>query len=202
MSPNELELLNRALFLAIDATPATPAWCIAVASFVANGLIWSVPLILIALWLSADPERREAALQACGLALAALGVNQAIGLMWQHPRPFMIGLGHTFLAHAPDSSFPSDHATVFAAITIVLFARRMKRLGTVTLVGGLAVAWARVFLGVHFPLDMIGAVCVALAVHALLSPVWTRVGPSLTQWAVAAHRRVLATPIRRGWLRP
>jgi undecaprenyl-diphosphatase len=202
MVPTDLEVLNRTLFLAIDATPSTPAWRIAIASFIANGLIWSIPLILTGLWLSADPHRREAALRGCALALASLAVNQLIGLAWQHPRPFMIGLGHTFLAHAPDSSFPSDHATVFAALCVTLFAQRMNRVGLLTLAGGLAVAWARIFLGVHFPLDMLGAVCIVAAVHALTAPFWKYVGPPLTRWAITVHRRVFATPIRLGWLRP
>ncbi|MGG1944992.1 phosphatase PAP2 family protein [Trinickia sp. NRRL B-1857] len=202
MALNELEALNRALFLAIDATPSTPALGIAVAAFVANGLIWSIPLLLIGLWLSADTHRRETALRGCAVALVALGANQLIGLAWSHPRPFMIGLGHTFLAHAPDSSFPSDHATVFAALCVTLFAQRMTRLGLATFASGLAVAWARIFLGVHFPLDMIGAAGVAVAVHIALTPAWRHAGPRLTQWAVAIHRRVFAAPIRLGWLRP
>ncbi len=202
MAPHDLEALNRALFLTIDATPATPAWLIDIASAIANGLIWSVPFIIACLWLSGDARQRETALKACAVTLAALGANQLIGLAWQHPRPFMIGLGHTFLAHAPDSSFPSDHATVFAAVTIALLAGGMRRLGGWTLAGGVAVAWSRIFLGVHFPLDMIGALAVTAAVYTVLSPVWRRAGAPLTELAVAVHRRLLAAPIRLGWLRP
>jgi undecaprenyl-diphosphatase len=202
MTPSDLEMLNRTLFLAINATPATPAWLIGLAQVIANDLIASIPLILAGLWLTGDANRRETALKACAVALIALGVNQLIGLGFQHPRPFMIGLGHTFLAHAPDSSFPSDHGTVFAAVFITLFARGMKRLGALTLAGGAAVAWARVFLGVHFPLDMIGAAGVAAATHAIVAPLWRHAGPPLTQLAISVHRRLLAAPIRHGWVRP
>lgn len=202
MAPHDLEALNRALFLAIDATPATPSWLIEAASAIANGLIGSIPLILVGLWLSGDAYRRETALKACAITFAALGVNQLIGLAWPHPRPFMIGLGHTFLAHAADSSFPSDHGTIFASVSITLLLRGMKRLGAVVLACGVAVAWARIFLGVHFPLDMIGAVCVAALVHAAIAPLWKRAGAPVTRLAVIAHRKVLAAPIRSGWLRP
>jgi len=202
MAPNDLEAVNRALFLFIDATPATPAFFIDIATAIANGLIGSIPLMLACLWLSGDPRLRETALKACVVTLAALGANQLIGLAWPHPRPFVIGLGHTFIAHAPDSSFPSDHGTVFAAVCIVLLERGMMRLGAATLVGGVAVAWARIFLGVHFPLDMIGAVGVTAAVYGVVSPIWKRAGAPLTQVAVGAHRRLLAAPIRLGWLRP
>ena len=202
MAPHDLEALNRALFLAIDATPGTPGWLIGTASAIANGLIWSIPLLLVCLWLTGDTYRRETALKVCVITLAALGVNQLIGLAWQHPRPFMIGLGHTYLAHAADSSFPSDHGTVFASVSITLLLRGMKRLGAAMIVGGVAVAWARIFLGVHFPLDMIGAVCVAAVVHTAIAPLWRRAGAPVTRLAVIAHRRLLAAPIRYGWLRP
>lgn len=202
MAPYDLEALNRSLFLAIDATPATPSWLIAIASVIADGLIWSIPLTLVGLWLTGDAHRRETALKACAVTLVALGVNQLIGLAWQHPRPFMIGLGHTFLAHAADSSFPSDHATVFASVCLALLLRGMTRLGAAMLAGGIAVAWARIFLGVHFPLDMIGAVCVAAVVHTALAPLWRRAGTPLTRLAIIIHRRLLAAPIRCGWLRP
>lgn len=202
MAPHDLEALNRALFLAIDATPGTPGWLIGTASAIANGLIWSIPLLLVCLWLTGDAYRRETALKVCVITLAALGVNQLIGLAWQHPRPFMIGLGHTYLAHAADSSFPSDHGTVFASVSITLLLRGMKRLGAAMIAGGVAVAWARIFLGVHFPLDMIGAVCVAAVVHTAIAPLWRRAGAPVTRLAVIAHRRLFAAPIRYGWLRP
>lgn len=202
MAPHDLEALNRALFLAIDATPGSPGWLIGTASAIANGLIWSIPLLLVCLWLTGDAYRRETALKVCVITLAALGVNQLIGLAWQHPRPFMIGLGHTYLAHAADSSFPSDHGTVFASVSITLLLRGMKRLGAAMIAGGVAVAWARIFLGVHFPLDMIGAVCVAAVVHTAIAPLWRRAGAPVTRLAVIAHRRLLAAPIRYGWLRP
>lgn len=168
----------------------------------ANYLIWLVPLILVMMWLSGDSQRREVALRACCVALLALGVNQLIGLVWQHPRPFMIGLGHTFLAHAPDSSFPSDHATIFASIALPLLFGRMCWLGGMTLVVGIIVAWARVFLGVHFPLDMIGAAAVACIAYAAIARLWQTGGTAMTDLLITLYRTLLAWPISRGWLRP
>lgn len=47
----------------------------------------------------------------------------------------MIGLGHAWMPRAADSSFSSDHMTVFGGIGP-------------TLLPGLGVAWAQVFLDV------------------------------------------------------
>lgn len=197
---NTLEALNQALFLKINATPSTPASQIDLARFIADYVIYLVPLSLIAIWLSGDERRRETALRACCVTLLALGVNQLIGLLWPHPRPFMLGLGHTFLDHASDSSFPSDHGTIFACIALTLLLDGVTRYGLAILLSGLAVAWARVFVGVHFPLDMAGAVVVAGASFMLIAPLWRWLGASLTRALIAVYRKLLAWPIERGWL--
>src|SRR5262245_1652010 len=109
-----IEAWNQALFLKINAGPATPAWLIDMAMGVADDLILAIPLLLLGLWLWGDEGRRSVALKSCLVTFVALGLNQLIGLVWQHPRPFALGLGHVYVPHAPDSSFPSDHMTVFA----------------------------------------------------------------------------------------
>jgi len=128
-----LEAFNQALYLRINGTTATPAWQVHAALLIADYLIGLIPLLLVGMWLSGDERRRELAIRGCLVAMLALGANQLIGLVWQHPRPFMIGLGHTFLPHAPDPSFPSDHCTVFSAIALTLLLGRMRWLGGVTL---------------------------------------------------------------------
>lgn len=88
--------------------------------------------------------------------MLALGINQLIGLFYRRPRPFMVGIGHTYLVHAADSSFPSDHVTVICTTGLTLFLNRpTRRVGGALLLVALPVAWARVFLGVHFPFDMV-----------------------------------------------
>jgi undecaprenyl-diphosphatase len=148
-------------------------------------------------------ERRVVALNACAVAFISLAVNQLLGFVWPHPRPFMLGLGHTFIAHASDSSFPSDHATVFAAVGLTLvFANTRSVIGWVTLVLGACVAWARVFLGVHFPFDMAGAVAVVAVVWMAVYPLWRLVGEWVTSAICRLYLSVLARPIASGWIRP
>ncbi len=198
---NTLEAFNQALFLTINATTSTPQWQIGVASSIADYAICLVPLVLAMLWLSGDRDSREAALRACCVAMLALGFNQLIGLAWMHPRPFMIGLGHTFIEHAPDSSFPSDHGTVFASITLTLLLARIRWAGLLTLVAGLAVMWARVFIGVHFPFDMAGAVVIACVAYSVVRPLWSLAGSAATDLTILLYRKLLAWPIARGWMR-
>jgi len=197
-----LETLNQTLFLSLNAGPSTAGWKIGVASVLADDAIFLIPAILVSVWCWSDAPNRRLALKACVVALLALGVNQLLGMGWPHPRPFAIGLGHTFISHADDSSFPSDHATVFAAIGVTFLAARATRiLGLLIILLGAGVAWARVFLGVHFPLHMAGAVAVVLVVLGLISPLWSRVSGYLTGYAERIYRSLLSWPIAAGWIR-
>ncbi|RKE37859.1 undecaprenyl-diphosphatase [Paraburkholderia sp. BL23I1N1] len=197
---NTLEAFNQALFLMINATPSTPAWQIDMARMIADYVIYLVPLSLIAIWLFGNEHQREVAVRAFCVTLLALGLNQILGMIWPHPRPFVMGIGHTFLEHAPDSSFPSDHGTIFACIALSLLLGGVRRYGMPILLSGLAVAWARVFVGVHFPLDMVGALGMACVAYLLITPLWQLGGSVVTRGLVTVYRKLLAWPIGRGWL--
>ena len=197
-----LEVLNRSVFLHINAGAATPLWAIDGATAVADGLIYAIPLMLLWLWLRGDSAQRHVALKACAVTFLALGMNQVIGLLWQHPRPFMVGLGHSWIAHAADSSFPSDHMTVFVGIGLTLWLAGVTRWGALTLAGSFCIAWARVFLGVHFPLDMVGAAAVAGIAHLVVAPLWRLWGHAIGNWAERVYERLFASAIRAGWAKP
>jgi len=197
---NELESLNRALFLKINGGPYTAAWLIDVAAVLADALIYLVPLLLIGMWMTGQQRHRALALKALLVACVSLAINQIIGLLWMHPRPFMLHLGNAWTTHIADSSFPSDHMTVFASVGIPLLLDGAFGLGLAVLFCGLGVAWARVFLGVHFPLDMVGAVIVVSACYGILTPPWNRMASRCTQLAERFYRMLLAWPIAAGWL--
>lgn len=197
----QIEMLNRALFLKINAAPDTASWAIRAAKLVADGFIYAIPALLLIYWLWGGEGKRSLALKAFLVAMLGVGINQLIGLAWQHPRPFMIGLGHAWAPHAADSSFPSDHMTVFVGIGISLLFGGEILAGGLTLAIGLAVAWSRVFLGVHFPLDMLGSFGVAFLSHALILPIWRRVGNSVTTFIEMPYRSIMAKPIARGFVR-
>jgi len=157
--------------------------------------------VVISLWCCGKGLQRNLAVKACLVALIALRLNQINIVLWPHPRPFMVGMGQSFMAHAPDSSFPSDHATVFAAIGLTLVFYSVRSLiGWSTLALGALVAGARIFLSVQFPLDMLGAVGVVCLAWAAIHLIWGSVGNAFLAQIELIYHLVLAQPISRGWI--
>ncbi len=197
-----LESLNQSLFLSINADPATPAWRIHAAMLLANKLILLVPGVMAAVWLWGRQAQRSLMLKALASVAVALGLSYVCGALWPHPRPFVIGLGHVFFAHKPTSSFPSNHTIIIAAFAFALILdRRWAGWGWLALAGALLVGTSRVYLGVHFPLDIVGGMLLAPLAAAITVPVWQRAGEPLTGVAQVVYRKVLALPIARGWIR-
>lgn len=201
-----LENINLLWFSMINSNAGLHGWRLELALFCAEWLILLVPLGLLGLWMSGSGAQRAAAVKALAATGVALGLNAVIGLLWYHARPFVAGVGHNFMHHAPDSSFPSDHGTIMFTVALVLAASSVpaaKRFGRSLLPLAFVVAWSRVFLGVHWPMDMIGALAVALAMTLLFQArLLDGLCASLTASLGHLYRRVLAVPIARGWLRP
>jgi undecaprenyl-diphosphatase len=152
---------------------AHPLWD-ALMRGVANG---SEPLFLgvVALWflygwLAGHPRDRRGALTALVAALGALAVVQVIDRLWERARPFVAhpGAVHLLVAHASDASFPSDHVTAACAIAAVLTAYH-RRLGLLALLFAALLAYARVYIGVHYPGDVLGGALLGLAAGVLLA---------------------------------
>ena len=139
-----MQNLNLALFSAINAGHAPQPGVARVAIFAADWLVYALPAMLLLTWIfGARPTRRQA---------------------------IEAGVGAQLIPHAPDSSFPSDHMTFAWSMALGLMLGGTTRLtGFVMAAMAVAIAWGRVYAGVHWPFDMAGGVLVgtagALAAH-------------------------------------
>ncbi|ALC22293.1 phosphatase PAP2 family protein [Streptomyces pristinaespiralis] len=137
-------------------------------------------LVLVVLWCWWSVRRRGSAEDSvsavAGLIWAplaagiALLVNIPIRGFVERPRPFLSHEGlEVLVAGKTDYSFVSDHATMAMAIGAGLFVAN-RRFGLAAL--GLAVAegFCRVYMGVHYPTDVIGGFALGTAVALLLAP--------------------------------
>ena len=156
--------VNLALFQIVNAGPGAHPATIFAAEAAATGLVPVATLIGLLLWIRGDHRRRGILLAAALATALALLLNQVAGMLWFEPRPFMIGVGRTLLSHAPDNSFPSDHVSFLLSMGFVMLATEaMRRWGLLVLGLGALTAWARVYLGVHFPIDILGSAVIAAA---------------------------------------
>jgi len=155
--------LNISLFNLIDGIAGKNRILDITMIFIADYLIFIIPIFLIYLWFkkAKKDENKKEALFIFASVLISLAVAWGISFIYFHPRPFMIDLGKKLIQHAPDSSFPSDHTTVMlAAVWSLIFLKEFKN-GVIFLVLSLLVALARIFCGVHFPFDIIGSIFVS-----------------------------------------
>lgn len=154
-------------------------------------------LALIALWLSWRPRNQWAALLAGASAFLALGIGQLIGKAMPRPRPYLSHAVHQLIPASLDTSFPSDHATLGFAVGVMVW-RYNKRAGGALLVLAVVMAFARVFVGAHYPGDVLGGgllgglTSVALGAVSDKPPLRTwleRIFELLRRWHLAAPAR-------------
>ena len=154
-----MEPLNTQLFLFINGLTGNRIFDLLFMA-IAEAAPYVSGLVLVIVYLRG---KRNTALYAFYAALLGIAINLTIAQVYYHPRPYMLNLGHPLLAHGPDTSFPSDHATLTLAIalSLLLFGERIT--GAVFLLYGIATGFARVYCGIHFPLDIIGSIFVSVA---------------------------------------
>ncbi|HHI2551519.1 TPA: undecaprenyl-diphosphate phosphatase [Klebsiella aerogenes] len=195
-----LENINYALFALINATPASSWWAIEVATFIAKDLIIIVPLLVVALWLWGPNQRQLVFKVMLALALS-LSISWVIGHLFPHDRPFVDGIGYNFLHHAADDSFPSDHGTVIFTFALAFLFWHRVWSGALLLVIASAIAWSRVYLGVHWPLDMLGGLLAGMCGCLGAQLLWQSGGHGLYQRLQRLYRLCFSLPIRKGWVR-
>lgn len=114
----------------------------------------------------------------------AVGLNQPLARAVGEARPFTVFPDALLLAHrSPDPGFASDHATMAGAIVVGLFLVS-RRLGAVALAAAVLMAFARVYVGAHFPVDVVAGLALGGLVTALgwlliripLTAAFTRLG--------------------------
>lgn len=89
--------------------------------------------------------------------IVCFGLLQVAAQFHFDRRPFMDHKLTQLVAHAGGSSFPSDHTTAAVAIALGLIVFTVyKKIGWLFLVAALLIGFARVFVGIHYPLDIIG----------------------------------------------
>lgn len=169
----DLELLYTVNGWAKDA----PHWLDSLVSWIGEyGILLGLFALCAVGWLQAR-RRPDAPVAVAGVLWAPLAVvaaelaNLPIAAIVNRPRPFVDhpGLDVLVAGKAGTHSFVSDHATMSMTVAVALFLVN-RRLGAIA--GGLALlqGFCRLFMGVHYPTDVLGGYALATAVALLLAP--------------------------------
>jgi undecaprenyl-diphosphatase len=162
------------------------AWLHPIATLYAkDGVVLFGVLLLLAVWIARRAGTRamaQALLAGVG-ALLAVAVNQPLVHLVDEPRPFTRVPHALVLVHrSVDASFPSDHATMAGAVAVGLLIAS-RRLGYVAAVLAVLMAADRVYVGAHYPVDVLAGLVVGGVVAGVLqlaAPVSARALERLT----------------------
>lgn len=116
----------------------------------------------------------------------ALGISIVTGLGWlttigvkllvDMPRPDATSLAHLVPVDPATQSFPSGHTVFLAALTTALVLGCRSRadwlVGGVGAIAVLVMGWSRLYLGVHYPADILGGVLNGIGGALLFAGIW------------------------------
>jgi membrane-associated phospholipid phosphatase len=185
---DSLRQLNDQLLLAINSLARNTTWLhVPALAYAKYGSVLFAVLLLAGVVISRRAPSRvlAAAGWACLATLIALGLNQPFGHLFHEARPYATHPHILRLADfTTDFSFPSDHAVMGGAVAAGLLLVN-RRLGLLPCLAAALMAFTRVYIGAHYPWDVLGGLAVGASVAIL-------------GWLLLRHPLTTLA----GWLRP
>jgi undecaprenyl-diphosphatase len=182
--------LDRSLFWTLNRLAGSTPWLDGIALAFVNDYL--VPALLaVALFtgwfMGRTRDRRERNQRVvlatlAGVFLANL-ITTALNVVFPRPRPFQVEVVNLLFYQPSDPSFPSNPAVVGFALALGLWALD-RRLGALAFSLAAVFALSRVYVGVAYPIDVVGAIVGLLGTSTGLTVVrWCEPYPTrFIQW--------------------
>jgi undecaprenyl-diphosphatase len=133
--------------------------------YIPYGFMAILALVFILGITNKNLQYRKVAVSTFIITVINLIIVFLIGNIYYVDRPFVHNKVNLLFPHVEDASFPSDHATGTMSIALGL-SKYNKSISTILTILSLIVGFSRVYVGHHFPLDVIGAyILVIITAH-------------------------------------
>jgi len=202
----EIVKLNRRLYLDVNHFAVRTLWA---HGFMAGyshlaGIGLLALLLLIAWWRArsqSNPQRQVARVlwAAAGTALAEGISHYVLKPLFAERRPYLT-LAHVevLLTRTHGYSFPSGHGTIAGAVIVGLWLSRQRLLTILAAIMGVFLAFGRVYVGMHYPGDVVAGLIFGGLFVLIFSPwalwllekftTWLSNWNALGKWLVQSHR--------------
>ncbi|MBQ8506079.1 MAG: phosphatase PAP2 family protein [Clostridia bacterium] len=130
-----------------------------------HGYFWIALTLLLLIF---KKTRKAAACSALAMIFTLLVVNICIKPLAGRVRPYEVIEGLTILvAKESEFSFPSGHSANSLSCAWPLFRMLPKKYGVPALVLAVLIALSRLYVGVHYPTDVIAGIAIGIALAEL-----------------------------------
>jgi len=106
-------------------------------------------------------------LGATSVILSRLIITEAIRWIWHRPRPFVDQQVNQLIEHSASGSFPSGHIAFLFALSAAIYFFN-KKIGWLFFGLSFLIGLSRIFVGIHYPLDILGGIVVGILSAVLL----------------------------------
>ena len=138
---------------------------------------WGLATILVIILLLMTPKHRRVGFMCIlGLVLDALLVNVLIKPSVGRMRPYDVI--KNFKAIVPlfsDKSFPSGHTAAVFVVAVIIYKTMPKRYGIFALILAFLIGMSRLYVGVHYPTDVICAAIIGSLMGLLTVKFYTSI---------------------------
>jgi undecaprenyl-diphosphatase len=109
-----------------------------------------------------------------GAVLSRFVIVEFIRWLWHRPRPFIaLGKMNLLFKYSDEASFPSGHAAFYFALSTFIYFYN-KKAGILFFIGSFLICLARVFVGIHWPSDILAGAIVGMLSAWLINRVFKK----------------------------
>ncbi|MCM3727922.1 undecaprenyl-diphosphatase [Neobacillus cucumis] len=159
--------MNYKLFQAINQAAGHHPFIDGLMVFVTQNALIIYAVALLLMWIFGKDKYKNTVVLATITGVLGLFINFVIGHIYVEPRPFVSHHVNLLVDHSSDASFPSDHGTGAFSLSLAILLRHRK-LGIGMILFAVLTGFSRIYVGHHYPFDILGSMFVAIIVSTIV----------------------------------